>query len=227
MRSFWNEFFPKQIKDRFGAYEDCFNYILRHSQNKPRQIIHLLNEIINQAEKRGHNPDKINENDVYLGIHTNLNQLVIDNLKPFSEDDELIDCINNMFLNESNIFDGRILADCIKKDMPKYRKMGLNSEKLKKILLRSGFLGKVSKTVTLKISNGGEIQIYYTYFDYLMHGHLSSINNDDKCALHSILADHLGSSIKRSYDICVYPCGGQDYDGEEDELVNTKDYLDD
>ena len=110
--------------------------------------------------------------------------------------------------------------------MPKYRKMGLDSDKVKKILLRSGFLGKVSKTITRKISNGSKIQIYYTSFDYLMHGHLSSINNDDKCALHSILA-HLGSSIKRSYDICVYPYAGQDYEGEEDELVNSIDQSND
>ena len=222
LRSFWNEFFPKQITDRFGAYEDCFNYILRHSHNKPRQIIHIVNQIINKAEERRHDPNKISEEDVYEGTHTELNQLVVDNLMPFSEDDDLIDCIKNMFFNESNILDGRIVKDCIKKDKSKYRKMGLNIETVERILLRSGFLGKVSKKTTRKVSNGDEITIYYTSFDYLMHGHLSSINDDDECALHSILTDYYDDTINPRQDICVYPYAGPDHEGEPDELFEPK-----
>lgn len=82
LRSFWHEFFPGNITDRFGAFEDCFNYILRHTQNKPRQIIYLVNKIINLAEKR-RNVLNVKPSDVYDGLHEDLDQLITDNFKPF------------------------------------------------------------------------------------------------------------------------------------------------
>lgn len=222
LRSFWNEFFPTEIEDRFGAIEDCFNYILRHTQNKPRQIIHLVNQIINIAEKRGNVP-KVGEMDVYAGLHKDLNQLVVDNFKPFLDQyQELIECVKTMFQGESNILEGRVVKDCIKNGRTDYLNMGLNDEKVEKILLRSGLLGIVSKKGKRRLSNGREMQIYYTSFDYLIKGHLNKITNETECALHSILADYYGDSINPRQDICVYPYAGPDHEGEPDELFEPK-----
>lgn len=220
LRSFWNEFFPIVVKDRFGANEDCFNYILRHTQNKPRQIIHLVNQIINIAERRGNNP-KVSERDVYDGIHKDLNQLVVDNFKPFLDQyQELIGCVKTMFRGKSNILDGRIVKKCIKRGRADYLNMGLNDEDIEKILLRSGLLGIVSQDMKRKrkLSNGSEIKIYYTSFDYLLHNHLDKITDETECALHSILTDYYGDSINPKQDICVYPYAGLDHEGEPDEL---------
>ena len=222
LRSFWNEFFPPEIEDHFRANEDCFNYILRHSQNKPRQIIHLVNQIINCAEKSGNVP-KVGGRDVYEGVHKDLNQSLVDNFKPFLDQyQELIECVKTMFRGESNVLYGRIVKDCIKKGTSDYLRMGLNNEKAEKILLRSGLLGIVSKKRKRRLSNGREIEIYYTSFDYLIPGHLNKITNETECALHSILTDYYGDTINPRQDICVYPYAGPDHEGEPDELFEPK-----
>jgi hypothetical protein len=222
LRRFWNEFFPIDVEDRFRANEDCFNYILRHSQNKPRQIIHLVNQIINIAESRGNNPE-VTKRDVYDGLHKDLNQLVVDNFKPFLDQyQELIECVKTMFRGKSNILDGRIVKKCIKRGRTDYLNMGLNDEDIEKILLRSGLLGIVSKKRKRRLSNGREIEVYYTSFDYLLNKHLDKITDETKCALHSILTDYYGDSINPEQDICVYPYAGPDQEGEPDELFDPK-----
>ena len=226
LRTFWDIFFPETIKDRFGANEDCFNYILRHTQNKPRQVLYIVNKIIKIAEDRGHAPNKITEEDVYDGIHKDLGLLIRDDFKPFSDQyDRLTNYIKTMFQGESNVLAGRSVKTCIKKYISYYTKVGLDEEKVMKMLLRSGLLGLVSDKKTEKKLSEGIITVYHTYFDYLLTGHLDEIQDDRLYAIHSILADYCRKygGLKPEENICVYPYGGHS-DSEKDDLFDPKEF---
>ncbi|MCK4813086.1 MAG: hypothetical protein KAT14_04030, partial [Candidatus Marinimicrobia bacterium] len=107
---FWDYFFPKQVTDHFGAKEDSFNYILRHSQRKPREIIYIVNRIINNSERNGNIP-KITEEDIRVGVHDNLEQLVRDNLFAHHDKlDRLVKIVQIAFANESNVLSGKKLG---------------------------------------------------------------------------------------------------------------------
>lgn len=127
-----------------------------------------------------------------------------------------------MFEGESNVLDGRIVKDCIKKCTTELIKMDLTEQQFEKILLRSSLLGIVSNERTQKLSDGSNLQIFYTSFDYLMTGHLEKLTNESKCALHSLLADYYNKKIDYRMDICVYPYAGLEHDAEPDQLFNPK-----
>jgi len=190
--SFWDYFFPKQVIDHFGAKEDSFNYILRHSQRKPREIIHIVNKIINNAEKNGNVP-KITEENIRVGVHDNLERLVRDNL--FAHHDKLnklVKIVQVAFANESNVLSGKKLLKCLKRPSREYRTLSLDEEDVAYILLKSGLIGIVppNNMKERTLSDGKKIYIYETLFEYLENRHLY-FNEKSICALHSMLTDSI------------------------------------
>ncbi|ODS41000.1 hypothetical protein BEH94_10565 [Candidatus Altiarchaeales archaeon WOR_SM1_SCG] len=228
LKSFWNEFFPETIKSRFGANEDCFNYILRHTQNKPRQVIHLVNNIINCAEANGRAPNHIDSEDVRTGVHRDMAELIGGAFMPFSENyTELTACIRKMFQGQENILEWEVVRHCINGKYEAYDKMGLDAEEVERILLRSGLVGLVSgdpKDVWIPDENK-YIKLYETWFEYLVREHLENRMTDESlCGIHSILADYYGKGMKPKKNSHVVPyAGGLEYDGEEDDLHTPKE----
>jgi hypothetical protein len=189
---FWDYFFPKQVTDHFGAKEDSFNYILRHSQRKPREIIYIVNKIINNSERTGNIP-KITEEDICVGVHDNLEQLVRDNLFAHHDKlDRLVKIVQIAFANESNVLSGKQLRKCLKRAKREYVILSLNEEDVAYILLTSGLLGIVlpNNIKKVTVSNNKKIYIYKTLFEYLENRHLY-FNEKSVCALHSMLTDSI------------------------------------
>ncbi|ODS41001.1 hypothetical protein BEH94_10570 [Candidatus Altiarchaeales archaeon WOR_SM1_SCG] len=221
IRCFLNEFFPETIKSRFGANEDCFNYILRHTQNKPRQVIHLVNNIINCAEANGRAP-KISQEDVYEGVHRDMDQLIGVAFMAFSHQyRELLQYIKRMFHGQENILRGRVVRECIKKGGSTYVKMGLDAEDVERILLRSGLVGIVSKQTKMSLPSGKEIGVYHTLFEYLTRGHLE-MTDESLCAVHPMLTGYYGNNMAIRENSYVVPYGGLYYEGEDDNLITKK-----
>ena len=215
----WNRFFPETIIDYYEAKEDSFNYILRHTQRKPREVIHLLNRIIYNAEKNGNSP-WINKENIKEGVHEDLKILVRDN--SFAHHDKINDFVQVVqmsFQNESNILSGKEVIKCLKRGLPIYSKLGLEPNEVMNILLRSGLIGVVPKNniKTRTLSNGKKISLYKTIFEYLENSQIY-INDLSLCALHSMLADSI-PTLKIRDDTCIYPFAGHKDDLEVDELL--------
>lgn len=214
----WNRFFPECILDLYGAQEDSFNYILRDTQRKPREVIHILNKIIYHAELNGNSP-WIKKEDIKEGVHQDLKQLVRDNSFAHHEKiNDFIKIIQMSFENESNILTGKDVIKCLKRGLPSYSSLGLELNEVVQILLRSSLIGIVPKKniITRTLSNGNEIFVYNTIFEYLVNYQLS-INDKSLCALHSILTDSI-PTLNIQKDICIYPLAGHQDDIEIDEL---------
>ena len=100
---FWyvNEFLPKRVLNRFGFKEDCFAYIFRHTQRRPRELIYVFNQIIDRAQRAGELPT-ISEESVCSGLHdpTTLQLLLNEQLSPYQGYvSSIIDRARSVFFN--------------------------------------------------------------------------------------------------------------------------------
>jgi hypothetical protein len=70
LRSFWHRYLPEKITNGLGVREDTLNYILRHTQLLPRQLVSILNSIIARSRKAGSDPfsEPFSELDVVKGV---------------------------------------------------------------------------------------------------------------------------------------------------------------
>lgn len=224
LRSFWENFFPPTIRDTYGVDEDCFNYLLRHSQNKPRHIIHMVNKIILEAEKKGHVlPNKIPQNDIHNGIHHNFGILVNDIILPFViqdeyEQEQIPSYILTMFTNQEQILDGKRIKNIILEYRSEYSKFGLTEVDIEFILLRSGLLGIVNRIGEINKPNGEKLTVFYATYDYLIEDHITKLNLADRCAIHSLLYDCYGNRMRFNGDKCAYPYN-PNHEGAHDSFV--------
>jgi archaellum biogenesis ATPase FlaH len=202
---FWNKFFPETIENKFKWPEKSFNYLLRHTQKRPREIMSCLNSIISYAIQNNEFIDgKVSCESFKDGIHDedNIYQLLSDNLAVFNlpkTELTLSEVTSNILANEYTIFSGayfsrfsrRALSILSTEDI--LDKVGYS----KKIILRSGLLGVVKPHSDLSpayIWNDTTTNIlckyYFTEFEYLIPGHVV-VSENSLCAVHPILSDRL------------------------------------
>jgi hypothetical protein len=70
LRRFWYRYLPERITNGMGVSEDTLNYVMRHTQLLPRQLITILNAICSRARRAGRVPfrDRFDANDVVKGV---------------------------------------------------------------------------------------------------------------------------------------------------------------
>ncbi|MBR0949269.1 P-loop ATPase, Sll1717 family [Bradyrhizobium canariense] len=70
LKAFWLRYLPETITNSVGGKEDTFNYILRHTQLLPRQLLTILNNITLRSKRRGTDlfQEKFGDHEIIKGI---------------------------------------------------------------------------------------------------------------------------------------------------------------
>ncbi len=173
-RTFWysTKFLPEKITNKQGIREDCFAFMFRHTQRRPRDIISQFQCILDKARKEGEFP-QISEESVNFGVHNDLTliQILGDALAPYegSIPTDLISAARSTFYERPRIMSGR--------ELKRFSQELYNLHPLKTIdpdlflhhLLFSGVIGKIDK----EQPDSGKREIYCTAkFEYIMAGNL-------------------------------------------------------
>lgn len=78
----YHHFVDKIVTSNSGIEYDTFDYILRHTQKKPRQIIDVFNSILTVAalDNKGYPPFNMKADHIKRGVHSIINELAIGTL---------------------------------------------------------------------------------------------------------------------------------------------------
>ncbi len=204
LSQFWHDtgFLPKVISNRLGYNEDCLNYILRHTQRRPRELILVFNSIIELAENRNEFP-KISSNTVVDGIHNRktLYTLISDTLSPFNGYiDRLVDRTGSVFQSRDRVMSGSELKKFAGALFDVGPLPGMDEEDFLNFMLRGGVVGRIKNQDRKEDPETGYC---LTEFEYLMQGRITWNNRLDYY-VHPILGDFLEMPSVPGYGM-VYP----------------------
>ena len=167
---YWRTVLPNRVKNRLGLEEEPIQYILRHTQLLPRQLLMLLNQIcIINVDLRKH-PTDICEEAIVRGISDREDTICHEILKAFEfrHPDAEIACqkcikylpfyfgegeLRKVFHSqwEPYVLSGRSEAS----PMVAFEKLG-DFERLQRMLLEIGAIGIVEEPVRRKIAEENE-----------------------------------------------------------------------
>jgi hypothetical protein len=204
-KRFWyfHQFLPATVDNARGVPEDTFAYLLRHTQRRPRELIFIMNHIIDVAFVRGELP-KISESSVVAGLHREgtLETLLKDTLAPYEGYvDSVLDRARSVFYGECRVLNGWELKRLGLRiyDLGGINRAQLDPEDFVKILMRSGLVGLIEG------SSGKANQAGYCIasFEYLMQDHIA-YSKDKMYYVHPMLGDGFKMARHNDYGV-VYP----------------------
>jgi hypothetical protein len=199
--SFWyeNGYLPSHITNHYGRQEDSFAYLLRHTQRRPRELIFVLNKIIDQANSRKELP-RLSQEAVRLGLHhpETLQFLVRDSLSPFfSPDLDMVDVARQIFHGHPRLFSGRDLLRWTKRLRDLGHLKDSDEEFVIQLLLRSGVIGLVEER------RGSHYTV--ARFEYLMQDHLQLIlEHKHQYCVHPSVGDFFAMETPKDTPV-IYP----------------------
>jgi|SoiMethySBSTD1v2_1073268.scaffolds.fasta_scaffold35230_3 hypothetical protein len=199
-KEFWyaNAYLPSHITNHLGSREDTFAYILRHTQRRPRELIFVLNQIIDESLHR-HELPQISPEAVRIGVHApgTLQFLVRDSLSPFAGPDrDMVELARIIFHEHQRLFSARELLRWAKRLRDLGKLENTNEEAIIQALLRSGVVGEVERHTE-----------HYTIarFEYLMQDHLQLIvEHAQQYCVHPTLADFFRMETPKNTK-AIYP----------------------
>lgn len=204
-KELWYEtnFLPEKIVNRKEGKEDCFAFMFRHTQRRPRDVITQMQHIINEARARGEFP-YMSQASVVAGVHNSegLQQILGDALTPY-EGFLPIDLINgarSLFYKRPIIMKGRELRQFAQELYSIYPLENINPENFVNLLLYCGVIGLVDKEKPVSEKR----ELYCTSkFEYLMQGNLP-LSDRFLYAIHPVMADTFGMTTVEDRGV-IYP----------------------
>ena len=192
----WDRFFPPTITNRNGLVEDSFQYIVRHTQLQPRQVIWICNGIAESAKSSGTFP-YFKSADVVRGVHSREDSIANEVLNSYRTVYPGSKHILSCFRSEPNLI-GR--ASRLDKLLPRSKsawpeEMPYDRALFWQMVAELGFMGSVTEQTD---------RYYETEFEYAMADRLV-LNFDDVCAIHPVFYKLF--SIKADKQKIVYPVG--------------------
>ena len=195
----WNRYFPEEIINCNEFSEKTHVYLLRHTQHTPREVIRIVNTIIDELEDNIHehlNKDELREA-VIKGIHVSINDTA----------QELIDSNQYLIKNLEDILFTSFQSKPKISDISEIRKYLTYSKKFWKDysevveedniiteLFAIGFLGLV-----LNYSDDSKsIKVKFSYLEPNI-----GLGKDCKLAIHPLFYEHF--NITRKINRFVYP----------------------
>ncbi len=188
--AFWYDtnFLPERVNSRRGVTEDCFAYMLRHTQRRPRDVIYQMQRIVNESRKRREFPH-ISADSVVEGVHDEdvLQQIMGGAVNPYEGwlDRGVIAAAQAIFYRRPALMPGRQLRRFAQELYSLEPWADVSPDEFVDCLLRCGLIGLVEKDK----HEGPEPELYCTgHFEYLMQGHLPVSDRFLYC-VHPVMAD--------------------------------------
>jgi len=204
--NFWydKKYIPQTIHNEYQREEDSFAYILRHTQRKPREVILILNKIIEIALENNELPN-ISEKSIKKGVHDNgvLQVLVSDALSPFEGYIEnIVDRARSIFAENPRFMSGIELKKFSKKIWDLGYLEEIHPDNFLKILLRSGLIGVLKNYE--KHKEKPPKNYWVAKFEYLMQNHIP-FSNDRIYCVHPMFGDFFDMSRGGLNCLPIYP----------------------
>jgi hypothetical protein len=193
----WAKYFPDKVTTRSGMEEDSFQYIVRHTQLRPRQVIWLCNAIAQNALDRGVFP-RIEAQDIVQGVEKVEESLAAEVLNGYQTVYPGIQQIMASFRGQPNLLDtsSRLdqLASRTKNAWP-VEFINYDRYVFGQMACEVGIVGAVE---------GMTDRVIAAEFEYSRKEPLH-LNWDEPCAIHPLFYRYF--RIKVRSDRIVYPLG--------------------
>lgn len=199
----WKRFFPALVTNALEMAEDSFQYIVRHTQLRPRQIIWICNYIAQESHEKRHFPN-FTEGDVRRGVRKVEEQLASEILNSFMKVYPEVRSILSCMRGCKNILDGRHLDELAARSKKAWPiSMPYDRNLFWQIVSELGLVGAVVN----KTERYWEAEFEYTMQDRLI------LNEQDECVIHPLF--YKTFRIKVSRERVVYPVGPDRMDEEQ------------
>jgi len=202
-RKVWNRYFPKHILNVKKSEEETHVYILRHTHHTPREIIRIVNEIVNECECELF--EELSNQNLQTAIVKGVHEAVKSTVQELVDSNQyLIPNLNNILLNSFQSKPKVLTIGEVRQNLAASRKYWKQSPSLIEEdnviveLIAMGFLGLVLNF------HENKDYMYKTKFSYLN----SDVGLDKECylAIHPLFYD--AYNINRDLERYVYPASG-------------------
>jgi len=203
--AFWYDtgFLPQKVVNVRGVPEDCFAYMMRHTQRRPRDILTQMQHIINESRAREEFP-RISQESVRAGVHndTTLLQILGDALTPYEGKipGHLITAARAAFYGRSTLMSGRELRRFAQELYNLQPLEYVDPSIFVELLLRCGVVG-IAHEEDLKRGLPG--MYCKAKFEYIMEGTLPVADRFTYC-VHPVMGDIFRMKPAESIGV-VYP----------------------
>lgn len=193
----WNKFFPEKIINKAGVEEDTFQYIMRHSQLRPRQIIWICNSIANEAYADKKFP-YIEPKHIVNGINKIEETLALEVINSFSKIYPNARNILACFRGVSNYLERSSTLDKLAartKNAWNYEDLEYDRYLFQQMVCEMGIVGSIHQ----KTGKYLEAEFEYILPDRLV------MNYDEEIVIHPMFYNYF--RVKAMNDQFVYPVG--------------------
>lgn len=199
-RHFLYRHFPDKIAYGNNMYFDTMAYIIRHTHKKPRQVIFLLNIILNIANEEKNDILNISDAQIINGIHSNLEDLTNGCLNMYNQIYKNADFIVKRGLKGINsYFDYSSLDKRLNEVHSIRAESNLSLNDVKRLLFASGVLGIQQSRCDLPEY---EVAIVEAIFEYQIKDTIT-LTNEDIIVVHPMFYEPL--QIRVDVNTFVYP----------------------
>ena len=191
----WIPHFGLELCNQYGCAERTFPYVLRHTQMRPRQLIHLCNEIATRAAvDSAFTP--FPPAAIVGAIRDSIPELSTEVINAYSSIYPHVPRIVEALVGLPMVFKGSALDRVAPRTASEWQKGEYSPLKFRHVVGQLGIVGRVRK----QTANG----IVEADFEYAMDDRIS-LQADDLCAIHPMFCEKLKTDTSHPVTILPFP----------------------
>ena len=202
---FWygGGFLPEKVRNTLGDQEDCFAYMFRHTQRRPRDVIAQMQSIVDRALENGEFP-RISEKSIVAAVHRKrlLEQIVAESLTPYEGKFPmgLRKAAQTLFFQRPAIMSWREIRSFAEGIYSLAPVSDIDPKDFVEVLANCGVIGMLDE----RKSGSGAPGLYTkARFEYIMHGTVPLREGFHYC-VHPAMADFLEMQLPAGSK-AIYP----------------------
>lgn len=196
----WDRYFPHTVTNGLGIAEDSLQYIVRHTQLRPRQVIWILNNICQIAHADGRFPNQISNQDIVKGVRNIERKLADEIFNSYAQVYPDAKKIVSVFRQLPPILEKAQLDQYAARSKNHWDMLEYDRYTFRRLVTEVGLLGAVVDRTEKFVE---------TEFEYNTEGTLN-LSDDESCAFHPVFYDYL--RIKTSTRQIVYPLAAEQFE---------------
>lgn len=192
----WRPLFGEWLENGNNVRERTFPYLLRHSQNRPRQLI----EICNALAKASHGPDGITRFRPEVIVETVKaleTKLATEVINSYSKIYRNVGQIADALMGLPMIFQGKLLDQCAPKAASMWPQGQYSPYKFRQLVSELGIVGRIR-------TRDEKSKIIAADFEYFIESRLP-IMDSDACVIHPMFYVRLNTRTDAGYRIYPFP----------------------
>lgn len=194
----WNPYFGERLANGTGISENTFPYILRHTQNRPRQLIKICNKIADISREGGRFP-LFSPEDVVNGISSIERDLAREVINSFARIYPNCGKIVQALANLGPRFQGSELWKIGSRTSDEWVSDRYSAQGFVRLVAELGIVGKIRDS-SKRAFNSVEADFEYFDEDTML------ISESDDCVLHPMFYKRFGTVPRyKDRSLIVYP----------------------